>query len=404
MTDKYSTYKAEDYVQDDIFIASALNRTEASDEFWDALRYSQAIDTEEELLARKIIDSVRVEQELLPEDEKAALWRRIEQSNKQELLRSKRRTKQHVFAAAGAAAVALLTLLVVKSDLFKTPQQIASQPDIEHIDAPNASASANIQLVLGQNRTVTLEGDETYITYKDEKIVIETAKKGNKGEKKEETKTEVAYNQLIVPLGKRASLTLPDSSRLIVNAGSRVVYPVMFTFKHREVFIDGEAYIEVAKDPKRAFIVKTDRLTLEALGTAFDVNTYRQDSVHYIALVEGSVRVSRKDGSGATVLKPNELYACDGEKYNVTHVNPDYYTSWKDGVLQYDSEPLGNIIRRLTRYYGQSIECTREAAVLRCSGKLDLQDDLLKVLQGIAMTAPVEVVSTDDKRLLRTSQ
>ncbi|MDR1718518.1 MAG: FecR domain-containing protein [Dysgonamonadaceae bacterium] len=393
MTDKYTTFKAEDFVQDDFFIASTINPTDVSNKFWTRLRYAGAIDGKEEIIARKIIDSLQVEPETLPNDEKTELWIRIKQSNKTFQAQKVRRLRRFLYSVSGVAAALFVFVAVGRNFLHR--EQIAATSAIEQT-APPTTKSTDIQLVLGDEKTLNLEGEEASITCRDEKVVM---KSSENGEKTEEIKTETPFNQLIVPLGKRATLTLPDNSLMTVNAGSRVVFPSIFDKDKREIFIDGEAYIDVAKDAARPFIVKTDHLTLEALGTAFDVNTYRQDKVHYVVLVEGLVQVSHNNGS-KTILKPSELYSCDANDFSVKTVNTHFYTSWKNGVLQFDSEPLGNIILRLSRYYGQTIDCSLEAADLRCTGILELKDDLRKVLEGIALTAPIKIAYNENKYLI----
>ncbi|MDR1743000.1 MAG: FecR domain-containing protein [Dysgonamonadaceae bacterium] len=395
MTDKYATFKAEDFVQDDFFIASTINPTDVSNKFWNRLRYAGAIDGKEEIIARKIIDSLQVEPEMLPDNEKTELWSRIKQSNTAFQAQKVRRLRRCLYFVSGVAAALFVIVAISRNFLHKEP--IAATSAIEQV-APTITKTTDIQLVLGEEKTLNLEGEEASITCKNDKIVM---KSSENGEKSEETKTEATFNQLIVPLGKRATLTLPDNSHLTVNAGSRVVFPNIFDKDKREIFIDGEAYIDVAKDATRPFIVKTDHLTLEALGTAFDVNTYRQDKIHYVALVEGLVRISHNNGS-KTILKPSELYSCDADDFSVKTVNTKFYTSWKNGVLQFDSEPIGNIVLRLSRYYGQTIDCSLEAADLRCTGILELKDDLRKVLEGIALTAPIKIAYNENKYLITT--
>ncbi|GHV47845.1 hypothetical protein FACS1894181_02160 [Bacteroidia bacterium] len=84
----------------------------------------------------------------------------------------------------------------------------------------------------------------------------------------------------------------------------------------------------------------------------------------------------------------------------VKTVDVDVYISWKSGIYQYESETLGVILTRLSQYYGQEISCSPQSACLKCSGKLDLKDDLDEVLSGIAKTAPVICHFSENKYLI----
>jgi ferric-dicitrate binding protein FerR (iron transport regulator) len=126
---------------------------------------------------------------------------------------------------------------------------------------------------------------------------------------------------------------------------------------------------------------------------------YENDTNQHIVLISGSVRVHSGDNA-ETVLSPNEMYISENGNSHVEKVNVEYFTSWKTGMYQYKSERLEVIMKRLSRYYGKDISCMPEVAHLKCSGKLDLKDDLNSVLRGISHTAPVNYQFDNDRRPL----
>ncbi len=90
------------------------------------------------------------------------------------------------------------------------------------------------------------------------------------------TDEEHSFNQLIVPNGKRSTLALEDGTKMWINAGSRVIYPNKFKKNKREIYVDGEVYMEVARDEERPFVVKTNMLDVQVLGTSFNVMAYKK--------------------------------------------------------------------------------------------------------------------------------
>jgi ferric-dicitrate binding protein FerR (iron transport regulator) len=270
--------------------------------------------------------------------------------------------------------------------------------DIEDVHVPETAAT-DIQLILAGNETVSLEGKDAEIAYREDGIEINDQ---GSSMKKEQTLSEqsVTYNQLIVPKGKRSMLTFAEGSRIWVNAGTRIVYPAVFDKKTREIYVDGEAYLEVSRNEDCPFLVKTKDFNVEVLGTSFNIMAYEKDTVQNVVLVSGIVKIHAEDHVKETVLSPNEMYANSKGASEVKTVNVEDYISWKSGIYQYDSENLGTILKRLSRYYGQEISCMPQSAGLKCSGKLDLKDELEAVLNGIAQTAPVVCQYSDGKYVI----
>jgi len=379
---KYQSYTFEELLQDDFFISSMLYPTEETDEFWVKALEEKVISLNNYKLARYFINSVQVKPEPISMEETYNLWENIEVANKQNIRNKKRRLTFYLSVAAGVAAF-LALILAINVITPETPIEIATV-NIENIKGPKNTTS-DIQLILADNEAISLEGKEAEITYNKNGIAInneETGLSNNVADKSQ-------YNQLVVPFGKRSMLTLAEGTKIWVNAGTRVVYPIAFNEKNREIYIDGEAYLEVSKDKKRPFIVKTRDMSVKVLGTAFNIMAYEDDTVQNIVLVEGSVQVTSSGKKEESILSPNEMFQLTDGKLEIKTVNVKDYTSWINGIYQYDSEHLGTIVKRLSRYYGEDIICSPSASQLPCSGKLDLKENLQQVLRGITHTAPV---------------
>ncbi|MDR1408379.1 MAG: FecR domain-containing protein [Tannerella sp.] len=378
---KYDSYTAEELLQDDFFVFSMTCPTETTEKFWHKLQGNGEIDVDSYRFARYFIESVQVRSENIREDEKKTLWKSIETRNRK--LREKRRKKRVWFYCSAAATVAALVAFG-SMILYHENDNAAGLTRIEDIKAPDTQIE-NIQLILTDDKSVSLEGEEAEIAYREHGIEIN---KQATGLKKEYAGHDIAYNQLIVPRGKRSTLTLADGTHMWINASTRVVYPVTFDKGRREIYVDGEVFLDVANRDDRPFVVKTKTFSAEVLGTSFNITAYESDEAKSLVLVSGSVRIHAGNAKDI-LLAPSEMFTSANGSTQVQTVQTEYYTSWKSGVYQYESESLDAILKRLSRYYGQEIVCESQVATFKCSGKLDLKDNLEEVLSGIALTAPV---------------
>jgi hypothetical protein len=200
-----------------------------------------------------------------------------------------------------------------------------------------------------------------------------------------------SFNQLIVPKGKRSSLTFADGTRLYLNSGSQVIYPVTFNKKAREIYISGEAYLKVAHDSGWPFIVKTDHLDVKVLGTEFNIKSYPDDSNSSVVLVKGSIQAIVN--SHQTMMAESELFTLDNvnEKTSLGKTNVLEYVSWKDGWMYCTNEKIANIAKKLSRYYDVNFQFNDEIAKnMTLTGKLDLKTDCQEILNVISFIAPIE--------------
>ena len=117
-----------------------------------------------------------------------------------------------------------------------------------------------------------------------------------------------------------------------------------------------------------------------------------------VVLVSGSVQV--KTENGKSNLTPNNRLTCENGNLSIQNVDVMDYVTWKDGFYQFKSEKLGEILKRLSRYYGIKIDVSESAAQLVCNGRLDLKDDLSRVLDGLKVTAPILVKQRENQYII----
>jgi hypothetical protein len=173
----------------------------------------------------------------------------------------------------------------------------------------------------------------------------------------------LVFNTIRIPYGKRFQLQLSDGTVVHLNAGTTLRYPVRFTAgQDRLVFLDGEAYFDVAKDKKHPFIVNAGNLYVRALGTHFNVSSYSEDDLTDVVLEEGSVALYTKnqkfDALTNILLKPGfkGSFAKKDSIIDVKSVNTDIYTSWIYGELYFRNMSFKYIAKKLERHYNVTIE------------------------------------------------
>lgn len=209
----------------------------------------------------------------------------------------------------------------------------------------------------------------------------------------------LAYNTLKVPAGADYFVQLEDGSRVWVNCESELKYPVRFSKKERRVVLQGEAYFEVNKASEWPFIVETKDREVVVTGTSFNVKAYPQEKMWQATLITGRIEIPEQNGK--QVLRPSQQYSLDKstKKIEITEVNTDVFTGWKDGVFVFRNSRLEDVLASLARWYRVEIFYAREAAKDICfSGNLDRYEDidhLLQVINGngqVVLTRNKEVV------------
>jgi len=303
--------------------------------------------------------------------------------------RKKRLWMRRLVAAASAAAVVTLVYFAFDFGVDSTSDNIElyalqQRPLTDY-------ANSSIQLILSEGEIMNIGGSESDIDYAcSGKVIIDA---DTIAEKSDDFQSR--YNQLIVPHGKRTHLHLSDGSRLCVNSGTRVVYPLRFGTGDRKIYIEGEAYLEVSKDESRPFIVKTNQFEVKVLGTKFNVFAYPDAVKKQIVLVDGSVLVD--DSKTSRTMKPGELVEKTSSGLSsAKKVNVESYISWINNTLTYDNEPLRSIFDRLHHYYGLNFDIKCDISNMYVSGKLDLQETPEDVLASISFSVPIECTRIGD--------
>lgn len=169
----------------------------------------------------------------------------------------------------------------------------------------------------------------------------------------------VEMTECYVGNGEKQMITLDDSTSVILNSGSLLIYPKEFQGSRREVYLTGEAIFDVSKDVEHPFIVKTPDFSVKVHGTLFNVSSYPDAENSYATLKEGSVSVLANDKE-EYLLSPNQTLCYNRDTHRVTVEQSDVADifSWKDGCLCFKSASIHSIIGTIERYYGVHVYLT----------------------------------------------
>ena len=319
---------------------------------------------------------------VLSENERYMLWRRIERSIGYTIF-----VRHYKWAAAASIAVLLVARILFSGQNNHTERDIMAF--VSH-QTDSLLYGGDIQLILSEQQVVIVEGKEAIVTYDSASVQVgvETISKNEIAE----------FNQLMVPHGKSSVLTLHDGTKIWVNAGTRLVYPVEFEANKREIYVNGEIFLDVAPDAQRPFMVRTNDFRIQVVGTRFNVQAYASDDQSRIALETGSVKIISGNADDGVLLSPNKMYEQDKSGHSsVQDVDIRKFTSWIHGLYMFESERLDVILKRLERYYGTEIVFDQAVSEIRCSGKLDLKDRLEDVLTTISMAAFVQYAKDEER-------
>lgn len=205
------------------------------------------------------------------------------------------------------------------------------------------------------------------------------------------------FNEIHVPNGEKTELTLADGSKVWLNAGTNFRVPTNFDEYHREVSLSGEAFFEVKKGTA-PFTVNSEYGVIQVLGTSFNVRAY--DNLPFkTTLTEGKIQFSNR--LDKKVLFPGQQLVLSKEDgWIIKQINPEIASSWKNGVLAFENEPLGDLAKRLERHFDIVIVLDQDIASIRFTGQV-FDESLDEVMEYIHKTKPIKYAYDKTRRTLK---
>ena len=360
---------------------------------WDQNRADDHLGDYEYHLANEIRQTFSNKKQKLSQTQKEILGNQIAQS-------INAYKKKRLIIGISSAAVFLLLIGISAVFTSVRKSEIKTFAENSKLDLP----TGNTRLILA-GEEIQINSDESKIKYEEKGNQIHI--NSSDSIKQEVNDNEIVYNTVIVPYGKRTQITLADNSSIWLNSGSKLIYPARFAANKREVYLEGEAIFEVSHNREQPFHVITRDVEVKVLGTVFDVCAYRDDSITSTVLEKGSVELRYSKNSFISQAKltmtPGTIavYSPQEQMMEQSDVNTRLYTSWREGYLVLERQTLGEILKKISRYYNVSIELNDQS--LRdetFTGNLDLRNSAVQVLESIGEIISAKIEKNNDKILI----
>lgn len=199
----------------------------------------------------------------------------------------------------------------------------------------------------------------------------------------------VVWNTLSIPVGGYYNVTLSDGTKVWLNAKSSLKYPTDFRDKERIVTLEGEGYFEVAHNPSKPFKVITATQTVEVLGTHFNINAYTDETFTTTTLLQGSVKILA--AGQQQLLAPNQQAKLKDNKINITSCDAENAVDWVNNDFVFDHEQLASIMRKLSRWYNVEVSYPPSVANLEFNGSISRTKNITQVLKYMELTGVVKL-------------
>lgn len=338
-------------------------------------------------VVRRLIGYAREHERHVGKDEVEMLWEDVElRAEAERKAMSRKRIRRIVISSTAAAACLCAAVVGVRMHRGAETEPIAEL--VKYAEAGECTTD-RIMLLTPKMEGIEFGDSDADIIYGENgTVTVNTISLNRPAE---------GISRLIVPKGKRAMLTLADGTHLWVNSGSRVIFPGKFAEDHREIYVEGEVYMDVFHNESAPFTVQTGDFRVKVLGTSFNISAYPGESRASVVLVGGKVNIA--DGNGNEVLMaPGQIVKVSaGSAGTPEKVDVEPYVSWVRNTLVCRSERLENVFRKLNLAYDREFVLGPGVSELEVSGKLNLKENLEAVLHTIAFSAPIYYETVEEK-------
>lgn len=401
MRKEYLIYSLEELIEDRQFISFVLHGRNQKE--WEIFLGENPKFAFTANKARKIVELFHDRPESMDVNDIQRIWKNIDHLYEKihtRTLQVKIRTIMRY------AAILFLTLLIGGSAGYWTLTQYRKPyiftTDLQQgLDAPS-------RLLLTNGTAVDLENKNSKIALStDKQIIIDNNEviDLSKTSSVEETK----MNEVVIPFGKKSLLILEDGTVVWLNAGSKFAFPTKFTGKKREVYLEGEAYFEVAENKEIPFYVHTQELDVHVLGTKFNISAYPSDVKVETFLIEGKLAISEQNElsflKDEIILAPSQKASYNKEE-NTIDVSEErdieFAIAWTEGWFKFKQQNLDEVLHKLHRYYNvEFLYTVKSSKIDLITGKLDLKESIEKVMIALADVANIQYQIDNDKIYIR---
>ena len=384
--DKYKDYSAIDFLEDSNFLRWLNEPTQEDHDFWNEYlkkHPSQRAKIKEATLLFNLFHS-RENKLALPEQYE--LWKAIQAGSQT--------SGKEVFLRI-LKYVAILVLVFFSGAVSYYIYQNSVGQNQYQLAEINPAVNGEAMVILADGSKVSLDKRMSEISYSTNgrQLIVNNDTITQRAETMKES-----MNKVIVSYGKKSMVLLSDGTKVWLNAGSQLVYPAVFLKDTREVALVGEAFFDVVKNPQKPFVVKAADVSVQVLGTRFDISAYPEDKVIQTVLEEGKINLKYSGGGifkrdYVVEMVPNQMIEFDkvSREANSLTVIVSKFVSWKDGMLEFEKVNLYKALKQVERFYNIRILLEDQSiGSYKLSGKLDLKNEPEEVLNVIKLTVPID--------------
>ncbi|MBG6234968.1 hypothetical protein IWX76_001536 [Pedobacter sp. CAN_A7] len=293
---------------------------------------------------------------------KKAIWKDIQ--------RNTQKTHRPRWPAILAAASVILILTFGFYHLFNQQLETTTKP-AKTLNKDLLPGSNKAVLILSNGKQISLS-DSTTLSYKNGSHPLGYSPSG--------------YNTIQTPNGGQwPSIELPDGTKVFLDAASSVTFPVSFD-KERKVTLTGQAYFQVVHQSKKPFFITVKGLTIEDLGTDFNVNAHDDEPTVKTTLIEGSVSVSNKSQKIILIPGQQATATAGNGKIIASEANVEEVLAWKNGLFQFNRTPIAVVMLQIARWYNVDIVYKNDVSNITFTGNLPRNLKASRLLEMLSIT------------------
>lgn len=324
--------------------------------------------------------------------------RRLLENIKNQMVSSPKTLDRHKVLRTWLGAASIVLALGISLSIYLRNEQSQTERIHEQFAQETTPAGSETAiLVLADGTTVRLDALQEGTSFSDGTTKINHLGTGglayqsasNQGVRARHASKET--NTIHIPKGSNFQLSLPDGTRVQLNSGSSLTYPLDFGSTERTVTLLGEAYFDVSHESDRPFVVMARDLDVRVLGTTFNVKSYARESVMAVTLETGSVRVSK--GKESLELSPGEeaSVSVTNQKLQKRTIDLDHSLAWKNGYFSFESQPIDAIMADVARWYDYTIEFKEPASRRPYNGRIARSRPIEDVLASLEALGDVKL-------------
>lgn len=281
-----------------------------------------------------------------------------------------------------AAAAAILVGMAIPAGYLLLQQRHISQPAIPTVvQTKTTTNSHKAVLTLANGEKIVLDQKGMQQLAQQGSTTIRTKNGQLVYEKTNGEASAPLYNTLTTAAGETYPLVLADGSKIWLNASSSIRFPATFAGNERKIALTGEAYFEIAHDAHKPFRIQVKQITVDVLGTHFNINSYADEATINTTLLEGAVKINSDKGSMQLAPGEQSQVSANGTLKRVAGINTDEIVAWKEGYFRFESADLTTVLRQFSHWYDLEIVYEGKVKPRKFFGMISRSSSLVNVLK-----------------------